>query len=116
MGIRSDLQMIERAVKRRWNFNRQLAEDAVEAGLRSTDDRVKVRALAIAVAMEKQNQADEHKVIDIGIQLQDDDVAAIAAELGIDAGVIFDAARIADGDTQGDSEETEAEADDAVGP
>lgn len=108
--------MIERAVKRRWNFDRQLAEEAVEAGLRSTDDRVKVRALAIAVAMEKQNQADEHKVIDVGIQLQDDDVVAIAAELGIEAGVVVDAIRIADGDAEGYSQETEAETDDAARP
>lgn len=97
MGLRADLAMIERAVKRRWNFDRRLAEDAVADGLQSLDDRVKMRALAIAVAMERQNQADEHKVLDIGTQRDNDRLAAIAAELGVDPSVVFDANRIAVG-------------------
>lgn len=83
MGQRSDLQLIERAVKQRWNFDKTLAERAVEDGLQSTDDRVRVRALAIAVAMEKQNQVDEHKVIDSDAQLRRDRLIALAARLGI---------------------------------
>lgn len=83
MGQRSDLQLIERAVKQRWNFDKSLAEQAVEDGLRSPDDRVRVRALSIAVAMEKQNQADEHKELDADAQLRRDRLIALAARLGI---------------------------------
>ena len=109
MGVRADLQMIERAVKRRWNFDKSLAEKAVEAGLQSHDPRVQVRALSIAVAMEKQNQADEHKVIDIDLQQSHDRLAAIAAELGIDAGIVIDAQRIAGGDAEGIGGESSGE-------
>lgn len=83
MGIRSDLQLIEQAVKKRWVFDKTLAERAVEDGLQSSDDRVKARALAIAVAMEKQNQADEHKAQDIDNQHRRDRLIALAARLGV---------------------------------
>lgn len=83
MGQRSDLRLIERAVQRRWTFDKTLAERAVEDGLQSADDRVRVRALGIAVAMEKQNQSDEHKVIESDAQLRRDRLITLAARLGI---------------------------------
>ena len=84
MGTRSDLQLIERAVKRRWVFDKSLAERAIEEGLNSPDDRVRVRCLSIAVAMEKQNQDDEHKVLDVDSQHRRDRLIALAARLGVD--------------------------------
>jgi hypothetical protein len=114
VGVRSDLQIIERAVKRRWNFDRELAERAVADGLTSPDDRVKMRALSIAVAMERQNQADEHKVLDIGNQWDRDRLAAIASELGVDESLVFDATRIA-GSSVEDFGEEDGQTDDAVG-
>ena len=104
MGIRADLQMIERAVKRRWNFDRSLAEKAIEEGLKSRDPRVQVRALGIAVAMEKQNQADEHKVLDIGNQHNRDRIADVIARLGINPALVFDGRPDADVDASGDGE------------
>lgn len=80
--------MIEAAVNRRWKFDKSLAEKAVEEGLQSSDDRVKARALAIAVAMEKQNQHDEFKVLEIDSQHRRDRLAALAARLGVDPVVI----------------------------
>jgi HD-like signal output (HDOD) protein len=109
VGIRSDLILIERAVRKRWNFDRSLAERAVEDGLRSDDPRVKMRALAVAVAMEKQNQSDEHKVLDLGNQRKDDQLAAIAAELGLDPRIVLDAERVASGDAEGTEEHQEAD-------
>lgn len=75
-----------------------------------TDD-IALKAISEIRQMEAQNQKDEHKVVDIGIQLKDDDVVAIAAELGIDAGIVVDASRIADGDAESVEAETEAESD-----
>ena len=100
MGERSDLQLIERAVKRRWSFDKTLAERAVEDGLQSPDDRVRVRALAIAVAMEKQNQSDEHKVIDVDSQHRRDRIVALAARLGVDPVLIGSIGSNASGDTE----------------
>ena len=105
MGIRADLQMIERAVKRRWNFDRSLAEQAVQDGLNSTDDRVKVRALAIAVQMEKQNQADEHKVLDIGNQYNRDRLTSLAERLGVTHDPGPDGSDIEGGDSAFDGDE-----------
>jgi len=110
VGIRADLQMIERAVKRRWNFDRSLAEKAIEEGLKSRDPRVQVRALGIAVAMEKQNQADEHKVLDIGNQHNRDRLATLAERLGVDPILVTDGTvgegfdSSSDGESDGDSE------------
>ena len=117
MGIRSDLQMIERAVNRRWNFDRSLAEAAVQDGLRSPDDRVKVRALGIAVAMEKQNQADEHKVLDIGNQHNRDRLIALAGRLGVDPLLVTDGTVGEGHDSSGDGEsDSDSETDNATGP
>jgi hypothetical protein len=46
--------------------------------------------------MEAQNQKDEHKVIDVRVQTRHDELAGIAADLGIEVGAIEDAARQAD--------------------
>ena len=46
--------------------------------------------------MEAQNQKDEHKVNDVRGQTRHDELAGIAADLGIEVGAIEDAARQAD--------------------
>jgi hypothetical protein len=63
MGIRGDLVLIQTAVNRRW-LTDELKERVIETlsnALESGDTRAKLRAAQIIVAMESQNQKDEHK-------------------------------------------------------
>ncbi len=55
--------------------------------------REKTSAAKALMAAEKQNQEDEHKVIDVSIQARNDRLDEIAADLGIEVGVIEDATR-----------------------
>jgi hypothetical protein len=83
MGVRGDLVLLERAVKRRWNIDLEKTASVVNKLLSSDDERIQARATAIAVQMEKQNQADEHKVVDVRVTTRHDEISAIAADLGI---------------------------------
>lgn len=96
MGVRGDLQLLEMAVKRRWNVNLEDAAQTVNELLRSGDERIRARAASIAVVMEGQNQKDEHKAIDVNIQQGNDQLSKIAFELGIDPALIVDGSREAD--------------------
>ena len=107
-----DLRLIHRAMKQRWeipNATRKLVMERITSIIEHGADDIALKAIGEIRQMEAQNQKDEHKVVDIGLQLKDDDVVAIAAELGIDAGVIIDAARLADGDIESVEAETETE-------
>lgn len=82
----------------RWPIN-----DNMRAGIIATlvkvlkdDDaspREKTSAAKALLAAEKQNQEDEHKLIDVRIQQRHAELDAIAAELGIEVGLIEDATR-----------------------
>ena len=108
MGVRGEMRMIERAIKNRW-LTDDLKSDALAAiqrGLKCGDDRAEQTAVRNLIAMEAQNQKDEHKVIDVRVVTRNDQYDAIAAELGIEIGVIENAARQADllaGRTEEDS-------------
>ena len=98
MGVRGEMRMIERAIKNRW-LTDDLKSDALAAikrGLNCGDDRAEQTAVRNLIAMEAQNQKDEHKVIDVRVQTRYDELAGIAADLGIEVGAIEDAARQAD--------------------
>lgn len=107
MGVRGDLRMLETAVRRRWSIDTEKAAATVNSFLEDPDPRIAVRAAAIAVLMEAQNQKDEHKVIDVGIQQQHARLDAIAAELGVDQRLIEDASRQAGIGTGRDEAEVE---------
>ena len=47
-------------------------------------------AMRILIAMEGQNQSDEHKVLDVNVATRHDRLAGIAADLGIEISVIED--------------------------
>ena len=83
MGVRGDLVLLERAVRRRWKIDLEKTASVVNELLSSDDERIQARAAAIAVQMEKQNQADEHKVVDVRVTTRHDEISAIAADLGI---------------------------------
>jgi hypothetical protein len=96
VGIRSDARLLEMAIRRRWNVPAELAERTVVELLQSEDERIRARALGIAVIMEGQNQKDEHKLIDVSnasLQLGDDSILRIAEETGLSAEAIRDANR-----------------------
>jgi len=93
MGIKGDLVLLERAVRRRWNIDLEKTAEIVNELLNSPDERIKARAASIAVQMEKQNQDDEHKIIDVRIAKRNAELDAIAADLGIEVTAIEDATR-----------------------
>jgi hypothetical protein len=85
--------MIEQAVKNRW-LTDDLKADAIAAirrGLTSGDDRAEQSAVRSLVAMEAQNQKDQHKVVDVNLATRHDQLSGIAADLGIEIGVISNA-------------------------
>ena len=87
---------MERAVRRRWLTDDQkpLAMERIRDILEnSEDDRAVARALSILVQMESQNQTDEHKIVDVSIARRHAELDAIAADLGVEIGVIEDASR-----------------------
>lgn len=84
MGIRGDLQMLEMAVRRRWNIDTEAAAKTINEHLGHRDPRVALRAAGIAAMMESQNQKDEHKELDEFSNR----VIELARQLGVDVGAI----------------------------
>lgn len=97
MGVRGDVRMVQTALRR---FPTEiLIEKAIQAtlrGLESGDPRAEASAVKNVIAMESLNQKDEHKVIDVRVQTRHDELAGIAADLGIEVSAIEDAERKAD--------------------
>ncbi|MFM7009744.1 MAG: hypothetical protein ACKO0Z_10500 [Betaproteobacteria bacterium] len=94
-------------MRRRWPIDAKKAAETVNELLNSPDERIQARAAAIAAVMEGQNQKDEHKVIDVRVQVRNDQLTGIAADLGIEVGAIADVIRQAtggDGDSDTSSE------------
>ena len=56
------------------------------------DEELALKAIAEVRHLESQNQKDEHKVLDVRVATRHDELDAIAADLGIEVGVIEDAA------------------------
>lgn len=88
MGVRGDLRLLETAVRRRFAVDTEKAVRQVNELMDSPDDRVRLRALQIATMMESMNQKDEHKVIDVRVTTRNDQLAEIAADLGIEVRAI----------------------------
>ena len=103
MGVRGEMRMIERAIKNRWLTDDLKADAlaAIQRGLRCSDDRAAQTAVRNLIAMEAQNQKDEHKVIDVRVTTRHDQLAGIAADLGIEVGLIEDVAGKTDSGIEG---------------
>jgi hypothetical protein len=100
MGIRNT-RMMARALEQRWPITHEFREGIVRRLMKivvdPTSSRREVTAASKALlAAEAQNQSDEHKVIDVRVQTRHDELAGIAADLGIEVGAIEDAERQAD--------------------
>lgn len=102
-----DLRLLRRAIKKRWDIPaefRGLIVDRLREVILHGDDDIAIKAIAEARHLEAQNQKDEHKVIDVRVQIRHDQLPGIAADLGIEVSAIENAAREA-GASAGDSEE-----------
>jgi hypothetical protein len=83
----------------------------VLADPKSSNREITAAAKAL-MAAESQNQADEHKVIDVRVTTRHDELDAIAADLGIEIGAIEDATGAGKGSdpaAQGDGRDEAAE-------
>lgn len=99
MGVRGDYQLYTMAINRRWSIPAELKHRIVESiaiDIESDDSRIRSAARKCAIAIEKQNQADDHKLLDVAVQTRDDQLLAIASDLGIDPALITDAAESGD--------------------
>ena len=100
-----DLRLWEKAIKQRWNIDAEFREIAVERLrklVESDDDELSLKAIAQVRYLVAQNQKDEHKVLDVRVQIRHHQLPGIAEDLGIEISAIEDAAREADTST-GDS-------------
>lgn len=82
----------------RWPISNEIRKAAIGSLVRVLTDseashREKTSAAKALMAAERQNQEDEHKVIDVRIQQRNIELDAIARDLGIEVGVIEDATR-----------------------
>jgi hypothetical protein len=86
-----------RALQQRWPISEKTRRGVIGALISILADpkaspREKTSAAKALMAAESQNQADEHKVLDVRVATRHDELDAIAADLGIEVGVIEDAA------------------------
>ncbi len=94
--------MMARAVMQRWPVTPEYRNIIIRQLMKviadpNTSAREKTSAAKALMSAEQQNQADEHKVVDVRVTTRHDNLDAIAADLGIDLGFIEDASRAAAG-------------------
>jgi hypothetical protein len=93
------------AARQRWPVSDEMKQRALQAAmdvLEAGNPREKIAAAALIAAVEKQNQADDHKVVDIATGTSYDRISEIARDLGIEESVILDATSESDSGTEGD--------------
>ena len=115
-GTIRDTRMMQKAVEQRWPISPEYREIIIARAMQCvshphSSEREVNSASKLLLAAEAQNQADEHKVIDVRVSTRHDKLDAIAADLGIEIGIIEDAARQADSGTGGAAEESRIPAD-----
>jgi hypothetical protein len=108
--------MMARALTQRWPISEKTKRGVIGALINILADpkaspREKTSAAKALMAAEQQNQADEHKIVDVRITTRHDRLDAIAADLGIDQGFIESIAREASGGDRGDEAIGATEAD-----
>lgn len=97
MPIR-DTRLDARALTQRWPIKTEYRDAIVKRLMRVIADpnsspREVTAASKALLAAEAQNQADEHKVIDVSVSTRHDRLDAIAADLGLDPSLIEAATR-----------------------
>ena len=100
MTPKQEARLINRAVVNRWDISPDEMQKTIERVIdlrdNALDEATQMAAIRAIVSMVGQNQKDEHKVIDVRVQTRHDELAGIAADLGIEVGAIEDAERQAD--------------------
>ena len=96
-----DTRMIQKAMEQRWPIRPEYRDALIKRLLRILADpqsspREATSAAKALMAAERQNQEDEHKVIDVELQRRDNELSQIAIELGIDPRLIVDESRESD--------------------
>jgi hypothetical protein len=91
-----ETRMMARALTQRWPLSPEYRTIIVKQLMKVIADpqsspREKTSAAKALMAAEQQNQADEHKLVDVRVATRNDRYDAIAAELGIDIGTLEDA-------------------------
>lgn len=100
--------MMARALTQRWPLSPDYKKIIVAQLMKVIADpksspREKTSAAKALMAAEQQNQADEHKLVDVSLSARNDRLDAIAADLGIDQGLIEAVAREAGSGNSGDA-------------
>ena len=85
-----------KSIEQRWSMTPEVRRRVIGELLKivvspESSAREKTAAAKALMAAEKQNQVDEHKLIDVQIHRRLNDLDAIAADLGIEISVIEDA-------------------------
>lgn len=91
MYLGVELRMLETAIMKRWLTEdlKQRAIKTITMGLESTDERIRMRAAQCVIAMEAQNQKDEHRAPRKAQALDDEQLASIARDVGVDPDQLF---------------------------
>ncbi len=85
--------MIAEAFEQRWPISKEYRFGLIRTlmGIAldpNSSKRERTAAAKAILAAEAQNQQDEHKVIDVNVTTRNDNLDAIAANLGLDLGVV----------------------------
>ena len=111
MGVK-DTRMMAKALTQRWPMSETKRAMVIEALMGVIETSTKPREITAAakalMAAEKQNQEDEHKLID-AISSDNDRISQIASDLGIDPNLIVDGTTTTDSDFEDFEELEEAE-------
>ena len=91
-----ETRMMAKAVCQRWPMTPEMRQEVLERLCRIVRDPVasprEVTSAAKALmSAEAQNQADEHKAVDVSLRTEHDRLDAIARDLGIEVGLIANA-------------------------
>jgi len=111
-----ETRMMARALTQRWPISEKTKKGVIGALINVLADpkaspREKTSAAKALMAAEAQNQSDEHKLVDVSLSTRNDRLDAIAADLGIDQGLIESIARETSGGDSGDATVGTAQAD-----
>ncbi len=105
MTPKQEARLINRAVRNRWDIPVEEMQKTIERVVylrdNADDEAVQMAAVRAIVSMVGQNQKDEHKVIDVRVQTRHDELAGIAADLGIEVDLVENAARQTGGGVAG---------------
>lgn len=101
--------MAQKALEQRWPIKPEYREGLIRRLTAivispNSKPREVIAASRALIAAESQNQADEHKVVDVRLSTRNDQLDAIATDLGIEVSVVIDAERKGIGSNISDEE------------